>query len=199
MVPFKSCFTHYPQIPNFYLAKPEMHPFLGFRLVCRASGLPHIKKFNKTKCSQNLILGGVPSIKNTPILTFDFHPLRTSGYPRALWVHRIKKLHKTKSDWRPIVEGVPYMENIEIPKFWSPLAIPAFQPHFLGPWAKNQNSTPIKLFASLSRIQIGVTRPSCSKTPGGDRFGRNPLFRSPGLTTRAPGSESPFHKLLARS
>ena len=28
MVPFKSCFMHYPQIPNFYLANLETHHFL---------------------------------------------------------------------------------------------------------------------------------------------------------------------------
>ena len=38
---------------------------------------------------------GVASKKNTPILTFDFHPRGP----------RIKKLHETESDWRPILGG----------------------------------------------------------------------------------------------
>jgi hypothetical protein len=29
MVTLKSCFMQYPQIPNFYLAKLQMHPFYG--------------------------------------------------------------------------------------------------------------------------------------------------------------------------
>ena len=43
---------------------------------------------------------GVPSIKNNPILTFDFHP---SWDPRgtrgALGVCRIKKLNKTENNF----------------------------------------------------------------------------------------------------
>ena len=80
-----------------------------------------------------------------------------------------------------------------------PQASPAFRPHFLGPWAKNQNYAPNIFFASLSRFRKGVTWPPCPKTTGGDRFGRKPLFRGPGLTPRAPGSKSRTQKLLARS
>ena len=44
---------------------------------------------------------GGPSIQNTPILTFDFHPSRDLPGPRgtrgALGVRRIKKLHKTEN------------------------------------------------------------------------------------------------------
>ena len=41
-----------------------------------------------------------PFYKNTPSMTFDFHPSRvTRG---ALGVRSIKKLHKTENDWRPI-------------------------------------------------------------------------------------------------
>ena len=67
---------------------------------------------------------GVPSIKNNPILTFDFHPSWDPPGPRgtrgALGVRRIKKLHKTKSDQRLILGGVLFIRNVEIPKFWSP-------------------------------------------------------------------------------
>ena len=74
------------------------------------------------------------------------------------------------------------------------------QPRLPAPFspAVGQNSKDV-LFASLSRFRKGVTRPPCPKTPGGDRFGRNPLFRGPGLTPRAPGSKLPAQKLLARS
>ena len=150
-----------------------------------------------------MILWGVPSIKNNQILTFDFHPSRDLPGPRgtrgALGVRRIKKLHKTESDRRPILAGVPFIKNVEIPKFLSAPAGPAFRPRFLRPWAKNQNSAPNVLFASLSRFRKGVTRPPCPETPGGDRFGGNPLFWGPGLTPRAPGSGSPAQKLVARS
>ena len=70
---------------------------------------------------------GVPSIKNTPILTFDFYPSRDLG------VRQIKKLHKTKSDRRPILRGVPIIKNIKIPKFWSaPQPAPPSGPVFSG-------------------------------------------------------------------
>ena len=155
-----------------------------------------------------MILWGVPSIKNNPILTFDFHPSRDLPGPRGtrggLGVRRIKKLHKTENDQRSILAGVPFIKNVEIPKFLSaprpaPPSSPAFRPRFLRPWAKNQNSAPNVLFASLSKFRKGVTQPPCPKTPGGDRFGGNPLFRGPGLTPRASGSGSPAQKLVARS
>ena len=39
---------------------------------------------------------GCPFYKNTPILTFDFHPYAPSvGTPGALRGNQIKKLHKT--------------------------------------------------------------------------------------------------------
>ena len=63
---FKFCFLQEIRVPNFYFANLE------FWQACRASGLPQIKKLDKTKISKNLIEGGVPSTKNTPILTFDF-------------------------------------------------------------------------------------------------------------------------------
>ena len=76
---------------------------------------------------------------------------------------------------------------------------PAFRPIFLRPWAKIQNSGPNIFFAWLSGIQKGMTQPPDFKTLGGDRFGRNPLFRGPGPTLWAPGSVSPTRKLLAKS
>ena len=81
----------------------------------------------------------------------------------------------------------------------APPASPAFQPCFLGPWAKNQKSAPNILFALLSRFRKDMTQPPCPKTPRVDRFGRNPLFQGPGLTPRASGSKLPVQKLLARS
>ena len=65
MVPFKSCFMHDLQILNFYLANQEIPPFFE-----DFDGLRPIKKLYNTKCSKNLILWGVASIKNNP--NFDF-------------------------------------------------------------------------------------------------------------------------------
>jgi len=68
----------------------------------------------------------------------------------------------------------------------APPASPTFRPRFLGLWAKNQNSAPNIFFALLSQFRKGATQPPCPKTMGGDRFGRKPTFRGPGLTPRAP-------------
>ena len=95
--------------------------------------------------------------------------------------------------------GVPFIKMLKFQNFYWPPASPAFRPRFLEPWAKYQNSAPKVLFASLSQFRKCATWPPCPKTPGGDRFGRNPLFRGQGLTPRALGSESPALKLLARS
>ena len=62
---------------------------------------------------------GVPSITNTPILTFDFHPLGFWGTPGALGVRPIKKLNKTKSNRHPILGGVPFIKKVKILQFWS--------------------------------------------------------------------------------
>ena len=53
------------------------------------------QKVELNKMFLELDFVGVASKKNTPILTFDFHPRGP----------RIKKLHETESDWRPILGG----------------------------------------------------------------------------------------------
>ena len=77
------------------------------------------------------------------------------------------------------------MKILKFQNFCLPPGQPCLPARFLGPGAKNQNSAQKVLFDSLSQFRKGVTPPPCPKTPGGDRFGRNPLFRGPGLTPRA--------------
>ena len=142
MVPFKSCFMHYPQIPNFYLANLEMHPFLRNLTGPLSLGAALNQKVEKNNMFLEFAFVWGPFYKNTPILNLIFTPLGPRGTTGALRVCRIKKLHKTKSDRRLILGGVPFNENVEIQKFWlppqpAPPASPAFQPCFLGQWAKN--------------------------------------------------------------
>ena len=74
-----------------------------------------------------------PSIKNSPIFTFDFHPPGTGGYPWGPQGASDEKVASTKSDRRWILEGVPFIKNIEIPKFWSaPQPAPPSGPIFSG-------------------------------------------------------------------
>ena len=75
---------------------------------------------------------GILSIKNTPILTFDFHPSLAWGYPWGPRVRRIKKLHKSKSD-RRLFSGGLVIKNVEIPKFLlAPQPAPPYASNFLG-------------------------------------------------------------------
>ena len=105
-------------------------------------------------------------IWNTPILTFDFHPSRA------------RKLHKTKSDRRLIIK-----------KFWNSKilvalpASPALRPHFLGPWAKNQNSAPNILFALSSDSKKVWHNFPAPKTREEIDLAETPLFRGWSFTS----------------
>ena len=150
---------------------------------------------------------GIPSKIIPQFWRLIFTPPRTGGNPGALGVWRIKNLHKTK---RCIKQKVAWNKKQPAPNLggsllwkcqnskilFGPPTSPAFRPRFPGLWAKNQNSAPKVLFALLSQFWKGVTGPPYPKAPGGDRFGRNPLFRGPGLTPRALGSESPTQHYL---
>ena len=73
-----------------------MHPF--FKDVDGPVG-PRGCVQSKSWIKQNVLriwFCGGPFYKNTPILTYDFHPPGHWGTPGALWVRRIKKLHKTR-------------------------------------------------------------------------------------------------------
>ena len=51
MVPYKSCFMHYPQISNFYFANLKTQPFLKkLDGPLEPMGLHDIAKLFKTKC-----------------------------------------------------------------------------------------------------------------------------------------------------
>ena len=68
--------------------------------------------------------------------------------------------------------------------FVAPTASPAFRPQFIRPWAKNQNSAPNILFASLSQFLKGATWPPFPKPPREDGFGRN--SGGPGVQISCP-------------
>ena len=111
---------------------------------------------------------GVPSIKNNPILTFDFHPPPPGpgGTRGALRMRRIKKLHKTENDWRPILAGVPFIKNVEIPKFLSaPRPAPPSGPVFSGHGPKIK--LPLPTFCSPRRPDSEKVRhdPPAPKPP----------------------------------
>ena len=142
---------------------------------------------------------GVPSLKNTPILTFDFPLPGPEGTHGALGVCQIKKLHNTKSNRHLILVGVPFIKNIVSPKFWSqPLASPAFRPRFLGRQAENQNSAPNILLALLSLFRKGVTTP-LPQDPGRRLIWQKLPFLGSGPDPRAPGSRAPAQNLLSKS
>ena len=117
---------------------------------------------------------GVPSMKQYP--NFDFWPSGCVGSKSCI---------KQK--------GSLLWKMFKFQNFGRPLASPTFRPCFLRLWAKNQNFTPNILFADSKKVW------HCSKTLEGDRFGRNPLFRGPGLTQGALGSEVPAQKVFAWS
>ena len=57
------------------------------------------------------------------------------------------------------------------------------QPRLPAPFSQAVGrKSKFRFFPHSSCFQKGMTRPPCPKTPGGDRFGRNPLFGGPGLT-----------------
>ena len=107
------------QISTFYLANLATPPR---GRAPGARGVPPTTKLHKTKSSWNLILGGVPFMKNVAILTFENRPSRAHGFPPpgALGVARNKKLHNITSSPNSISGGVSFMEKTRIPKFWSP-------------------------------------------------------------------------------
>ena len=51
---------------------------------------------------------------------------------------------------------------------------------------QNQNKAP-KVFASSSRFRKGAPRPTCPKTPRGNRFGRRPPFWGSRPDPEGPG------------
>ena len=147
MVPFKYCFMQCPEIPNFYLVNLEAHPFFEeFVGPVGPQGCVLSKSWIKPNVHRILFKG--VSSKNYPNYDVWFSPLPGPwGTRGALGVPQIKKWHKSKSD----------RQNSKI--LVAPLASPAFWPRFLGPWAKNQYSSPNILFASLYWFQKGVTQP----------------------------------------
>ena len=108
-------------------------------------------------------------------LEFDF--VRGPFYKKYIRLRWIKKLHKTKSDRRLILGAVPVIKNVKILKILSATrpAQPS-SPVFFSRGAQTQNSAPNIMFSLLTQFRKGATQPPCTKSPGGERFGRNLLF-----------------------
>ena len=140
-----------------------------------------------------MILRWIPFIKNTLILTFDFLPTGTGGVPlRPSGCVESKSCIKQNV----ILEGVPLMKNVENPKFWLTLASPSFRLRFLWPWPKIKILL-LHFFCLVLPFTKRYETTPYPKTLGGDRFGRKPTFRGPGLTLRASGSKSPTEEFFA--
>ena len=134
--------------------------------------------------------------KKTQLQLLNFGPWLST--PGAHAGHPTTKLYWTRKYPQLICIGAPFMKKVNAPKFSSlcrPLG--SFGSAFLRTCDKFQTFTPT--FYWPRYLDSKKTQTSNFKALGGDRFGRNPLFWSPGLTLWALGSNSHAIKLLARS
>ena len=129
-----------------------------------------------------------------------FCPRPTAGTCSAHRVHPPTKLHKITKYPQPIWIGVPFMKKVQNLKFLL-AGQPAwpFGPFFSGCGTKFQIPLPTFFLGSLFWFRKGMTRPPCFKPLGGDRICRFTIFRGPGLTLWASGSDLSTKKLFAKS
>ena len=80
----------------------------------------------------------------------------------------------------------------------APKASPVFWPHFLGPWAENQNSPPYLFLSHPPDSKKVWHDPPAPKPWKVIFFGIKHTLRGQGLTPSASWSKSPGQKLLAR-
>ena len=130
---------------------------------------------------------GVPFIKNTQILTFNFHPSWPLGW--------IKKYYETKSFPTSNFSRLHFNEKSKFQNFGRLWLASLSGPLFLGRQPKNNSSTPNILLASSSCFQKGIAWPFWSKTLGGEKD-TTVLFRLSStckkLLARSSGDPEPF-------
>ena len=187
----------YPKIPNFYLANLEMHQFFeDFDGLVAPRGCIKSKSWIKKRFWEFNFRGGAFYIKY-PNFDFWFSPFWDRGYPWGPRDASNEKVALNKKWPATHFSRGAFYKKYKFQNF-GPLVS---QPRLSAPYspAVGRKFRSQLFFALSSCFQEGLTQPPCPYTLGGDRFGREVLFRGPGLTPRARGSKLRAQKLLARS